>query len=199
MFFGAASRSENCRKIRLKTACEPPNIPGNAQILCRAPPAVRQGALVPPDGGLESRWDSRKRLCFIHVKTVLSLPYKTYNRAMEHTRFLLLTHKKHFCVAVVSSRIETVQRRIAECTSRNTPCVLLSFPSSFQICHVPEWHQNTCTWTMPTLSLPSFPTHVLPVLSVRNHSRISCVLPKTTTSLRVEILLPADWDSKFYV
>ena len=97
---------------------------------------------------------------------------------MEHTRFLLLTHKKHFCVEVVSSRIETVRRRIAECTSRNTPCVLLSFPSSFQICHVLEWHQNRCTWTMPTLSLPSFPTHVLPVLSVRNHLLISCVPPK---------------------
>ena len=34
--------------------------------------------IVPPEGGLDSRWDSRKRLCFIHVtvKTVSGLPYK---------------------------------------------------------------------------------------------------------------------------
>jgi len=35
--------------------------------------------MIPPEGGLESRPDSRKRLCFIHVtvKIVLGLPYKT--------------------------------------------------------------------------------------------------------------------------
>jgi len=140
------------------------------------------------------------KTCFIHFKIVLSLLYKTYNRAMEHTRFLLLTHKKHFCVEVVSSRIETVRKRIAECTSRNTCCVLLSFTASFQIFLVPEWHQNKCTWKMPTLSLPSFPTMYFPY----SQSGIICVFRvsyrNSTTSLHVEIfkLLPADWDSKFH-
>jgi len=42
-------------------------------------------------------------------------------------------------------------------------------------CHV---HQNRCVWTVSTLFLCSFPTHVLPVLSVRKHLCIVCVPPK---------------------
>ena len=54
----------------------------------------RSVVIVALEGGLESRWDSRKRLRFsIHVtvKIVSGLPCKIYNRVMEHTRFILLT------------------------------------------------------------------------------------------------------------
>jgi len=69
---------------------------------------------------------------------------------MEHTRFLLLTRSTS--VEGCCLRIEREARKIAECTSY-TPCVLLSFSSSF-------------------------PTHVLPVLSVRKRLCILCVPPK---------------------
>jgi len=39
-------------------------------------------------------------------------------------------------------------------------------------------HQNRRVWTVSTLSLCSFPTHVLPVLSVRKRLCILCVPPK---------------------
>ena len=77
---------------------------------------------------------------------------------MEHTRFLLLTRSTF--VEGCCSRIEKEARKIAECTSY-TPCVtvLLSF----------------CVWTISTLSLSSFPTHVFPVLSVRKRLWFLCV------------------------
>jgi len=51
--------------------------------------------MVPPEGVLEYRWDSRKMLCFIHVtvKIVSGLPYTSHDL---HT--LPPPHKKHGCV-----------------------------------------------------------------------------------------------------
>ena len=99
-----------------------------------------------------SRRDSSKRLCLTHVtvKNSLGFTLQDCNRVMEHTRFLLLTRSTS--VEGCCLRIEREARKIAECTSY-TPCVLLSFSSSF-------------------------PTHVLPVLSVRKRLCILCVPPK---------------------
>jgi len=75
-----------------------------------------------------SRRDSRKRLCFIHVtvKNSLGFTLQDCNRVQEHTRFLLLTRStsvEGWCLRIER---EATQRKIAECTSY-TPCVLLSF------------------------------------------------------------------------
>ena len=75
-----------------------------------------------------SRRDSRKRLCFIHVtvKNCLGFTLQDCNRVMEHPRFLLFTRSTS--VGGCCSRIERKARKIAECTSY-TPCDLLSFSS----------------------------------------------------------------------
>ena len=42
-----------------------------------------------------------------------------------------------------------------------------------------EMHKRcTANWSMPMLSLPSFPTLVIPVLSAKNRLRILCVAPQ---------------------
>jgi len=82
----------------------------------------------PPEGGLEFRRDSRKRLCTIHVtvKNSFGFTLQDCNRVMEHTCFLLFTRSTS--LEGCCSRIEREVRKIAECTSY-TPCVLLSFSS----------------------------------------------------------------------
>jgi len=96
------------------------------------------------------------------------------------------TSKKHFCVKVVSSSIYTVPW-LHRAPLGTLPASYFLF--LFQIISV---HQNRCTWTMPTLSLPCFPTLVLvlPVLS-RLSKKSFCMFcashQNSTTSLRVEI------------
>jgi len=121
-----------------------------------------------------SRRDSRQRLCFIHVTVENSLGFtlQDCNRVMEHTRFLLLTRST--AVEGYWSRIERKRER-SQSVPVTLPASYSLFMSYFKIINV---HQNRCVWTVSTLSLCSFPTHVLPVLSVRKRSCIFRVPPK---------------------
>jgi len=88
----------------------------------------RSVVIISPRVVWNSRRDSRKRLCFIHVTVENSLGFtlQDCNRVREHTRFLLLTRSTS--VEGCCSRIEKEARTIAECTSY-TPCDSLSFSS----------------------------------------------------------------------
>jgi len=76
----------------------------------------RSLVIVPPEGGLESRWDSQKRLCFIHVtvKIVSGLPYKIIIESWN-THAPSSSQEAFLCHA--SPRGLRRVRKIPECTS----------------------------------------------------------------------------------
>jgi len=87
-----------------------------------------------------SRRDSRKRLCFIHVTVENSLGFtlQDCNRVMEHTRFLLLTR---------STSVEGSARGLKEKRERSQS-VPLTLPASCSL----FLHQQAAKHASPTTS-----------------------------------------------
>jgi len=107
----------------------------------------RSVVIVPPEGGLDSWWDSRQRLCFIHVTVSIVLGFQSDLQDIKSnhkTHTFLPPHNTHFCFDVVSSRIETAwgRRKTAECTSRETPWVFLAFSKQ----PMSRWFPNLILW-----------------------------------------------------
>jgi len=138
---------------------------------------------------LESRWDSRKRpLCFIHVavKIVFGLRYKIRNRVMTHTRFLLLTRNTPLLKLCPRRQGERSQSVPLGTLSNSLRLNFFFYLNRLLISKIIIVHQNRCTWTMPTLSPPSFPTHVLKCNGIRSEAFLFSIHWNTSDRMKRE-------------
>jgi len=106
------------------------------------------------------------------LKIVSGLPYKI---VIESWNTHASSSSQEALLWKATGRGLKEKRERSQSVPVTLPASYSLFMSYFKIINV---HQNRCVWTVSTVSLCSFPTHVLPVLSVRKRSCILRVPPK---------------------